>query len=519
MGMTANRRIFLNIVATYGRSLYALAIGLFCGRWTLMALGEVDYGLMGVVGGMICFVSFFNGLMASAVGRFYAYSVGEAQKEGGFEVGLENCRGWFNVALLIHLIIPIVLIVIGYPLGRWAVEHYLVIPHDRIQDCIWVWRFSCLSCFVGMASVPFAAMYQAKQEIAELTIYGFATTTLNAVILYYMVSHPGMWLVNWSAWCCVMSVIPQTLICIFAFVHFKECRICFPYMWNRNRIRAIFIYAGGRFASALAQMLSRQGLVIAVNKLLGPARNAAMSVGNTVVGHASTLMSSCLGALSPAITNAAGRGDDKQMRALSYRLEKLDTFTTLIFAIPLVLEVDNVMVLWLNQPPPESANLCAIILMVSALDRLTDGHWVAIFAKGTVAFFNLCESIGFLFGFICAVIFMWLGFGIASVGYGLLVSCVYAMFVKLILGRRYCCFSIRHWNNRVFLPSVLCTVASVAAGVWVRLVFPASFFRVVLTTLCADSVLVCLTWFLVLDLDERNFLMTQFRKKIGKCIW
>ena len=44
--MTPNRRIFLNIVATYGRSLYALVIGLFCGRWTLMALGEVDCGLM-----------------------------------------------------------------------------------------------------------------------------------------------------------------------------------------------------------------------------------------------------------------------------------------------------------------------------------------------------------------------------------------------------------------------------------------------------------------------------------------
>ena len=44
--MTPNRRIFLNIVATYGRSLYALVIGLFCGRWTLMALGGADYGLV-----------------------------------------------------------------------------------------------------------------------------------------------------------------------------------------------------------------------------------------------------------------------------------------------------------------------------------------------------------------------------------------------------------------------------------------------------------------------------------------
>ena len=36
--MSPNRRIFLNIVATYGRSVYALVVGLFCGRWTLMTL-------------------------------------------------------------------------------------------------------------------------------------------------------------------------------------------------------------------------------------------------------------------------------------------------------------------------------------------------------------------------------------------------------------------------------------------------------------------------------------------------
>ena len=50
--MTANQRIALNVIATYGRSLYALAIGLFTARWALNALGEVDYGLYVVVGGL-----------------------------------------------------------------------------------------------------------------------------------------------------------------------------------------------------------------------------------------------------------------------------------------------------------------------------------------------------------------------------------------------------------------------------------------------------------------------------------
>jgi len=39
--MTANRRIFWNVVATYLRTLNSIAIGLLSGRWTMTALGEV----------------------------------------------------------------------------------------------------------------------------------------------------------------------------------------------------------------------------------------------------------------------------------------------------------------------------------------------------------------------------------------------------------------------------------------------------------------------------------------------
>ena len=40
--MFPDRRIFLNIVATYGRSLSALVCGLFISQWVLAALGKTD---------------------------------------------------------------------------------------------------------------------------------------------------------------------------------------------------------------------------------------------------------------------------------------------------------------------------------------------------------------------------------------------------------------------------------------------------------------------------------------------
>ena len=43
----------MNIVATCGRSLYALVWGLFISLWVLAALGKTDFGVYGVVGGMM----------------------------------------------------------------------------------------------------------------------------------------------------------------------------------------------------------------------------------------------------------------------------------------------------------------------------------------------------------------------------------------------------------------------------------------------------------------------------------
>ena len=54
--MTPNRRIFTNIIATYGRLLYALVCGLFISRWVLAVMGKSEVGLHGVVGGMAVIV-------------------------------------------------------------------------------------------------------------------------------------------------------------------------------------------------------------------------------------------------------------------------------------------------------------------------------------------------------------------------------------------------------------------------------------------------------------------------------
>ena len=345
--MSPNRRIALNILATYGRSLYALVIGLFCGRWALMALGHQDFGLYGVVGGMAVFISFFNELLAMAVSRFYAFSIGEAKANADSEAGLENCRHWFSLAVAIHTIVPLLLIAIGYPVGLWAVRNFLVIPPDRVSSCIVVFHWLCLTCFVSMVNVPFKAMYTAKQYIAELTIYSFVTSTLNVVALYWMVSHPGFWLEKYAAWMAILAVSPHVIICIRALMCFPECRFRIHYCFDRSRFLQLLNYSFWQFFAMMGNLCRTQGIAILINKYFGPKINATMNMALAVSNHSEVLASAMNGAFAPAITTSAGAGDDEYTLKMAYRSCKYGSVLCLMFTLPLLMEIQYVITAWL----------------------------------------------------------------------------------------------------------------------------------------------------------------------------
>ena len=379
--MTPNKRIFINIIASYGRSLLAMFCGIFTSRWVLATLGHVDYGLYGLVGGLTVFVAFFNGVLSGAVSRFYAYSVGKASAEKCANKGLQDCRVWFSLAVILHSIVPIILVVIGYPVGHYVVRYWLVIPVERITACVWVWRFVCISCFVNMVTVPYKAMFEAKQEIAELTVYSVAQSICTVMWAYYMFSCPNHdWLIWYAMAMMVMAVTPQLLIALRAACIFEECHFTGSAWRELRRLAYLGGYAGWQMFGALGMLMRAQGMSLVINHFFGPTVNAAMGVANTINGQANTLSAAMQTAFTPAITNACGADNMPLVRVLSYRACKFGMVLSLIFVLPLSLELDNVMSLWLVEPPKYAAGLCLFVMASLIINKSAVGHMVAISA-------------------------------------------------------------------------------------------------------------------------------------------
>lgn len=516
--MTANRRIFLNIIATYGRSLYALLLGLITARWTLEALGVVNVGILGVVGGLTAFISFFNGLLSAAIGRFFAFSIGHSLVVGRENEGLEECRRWFSIALIVHTIVPAILIVIGYPLGIWAVESFLTIPVDQISSACWVFRFVCVSCLVGMVNVPFAAMYGAKQFIAELTVYSFVTSTLNAIFIYYMVLHPGDWLVKYSFWTMLIAVVPQVIICLRAVQVFPECRFRLRYCYDWQRIKEIMSYAGWQFFGSMGTLVRSQGMAILVNKFFGPALNTTMNMANNVAGQTETLANSLYGAFGPAIMQNAGAGNKKKMLSLCYGACKYGSLLLLLFAIPLSVEIRYVLRIWLKNPPElmaESTILCMVYLLLGQLVRgvdlaiLADGKFVGKFMFRVGGYMILTLPVAFAFVY-------WLKAGFLSVFVVLVVFRTLVSFITMPIAKEAVEFSAFDWIRKVLMPvGGLVTVAVSVANV-VHWVMPESFVRLCCVAIVSICIVLSLGFMMVLDRQEKTFVLSRIKQRIGK---
>ena len=503
--MTGNARIVLNILATYGRSLYSLALGLFTARWALRALGQEDYGLMGVVGGLAGFIAFLNSLMASAVARFYAVNVGKESVAEDKGAALEEARAWFTTAVILHTVLPALLMAAGYPVGIWAVRHFLEIPPGRLADCVWVFRFVCASTFVAMVCVPVQAMYTAKQYIAELTVYSFSTTTLNACFLYYIVTHPGVWLAKYAFWTCLLAIAPQTIIAARGAWLFPECRLR-PVAggWGR-RIGELARFAGWQMFGSLGVLLRVQGIQVLLNKYFGPRVNSAMKVANDVNGHTQSLAMSMVGAFQPAIVTAYGAGNFERMRILAYRACKFSMLFVLVFALPLGLELGEVLRLWLGNPPPYAHGLCLCMFAVTVIDQSSVGHMMAVNARGKIALYQAFLGGSLLMTLPLAWLFLAMGNGVYSVGMALLATTVVCAWGRVGFARGLVGMSAWYWLRRILLPVGGVAVASLAVGSFPRMWLSPSWTRMVVTAAACEVPFLGMTWWVLFDGQERKY--------------
>ena len=104
MSQADNQRIYKNTLLLYIRMGISMLISLYTSRIVLQVLGEEDYGIMAVVGGITSLFTFMNGALSEASSRFITFELGKNN--------LTSLKKTFNAAFINHLILSFIILIL-----------------------------------------------------------------------------------------------------------------------------------------------------------------------------------------------------------------------------------------------------------------------------------------------------------------------------------------------------------------------------------------------------------------------
>lgn len=369
-----NKRIAKNTIMLYIRMGVSMVVGLFTTRIVLQALGVDDYGIYGLVGGIVVFMSFVNGAMSAATGRFIAYELGR-DTEG-------RLKETFISAFWIHIAIALVIMIVAETVGLWFLYNKLVIPPDRMQAAFWVFQFSILTAIVSITQVPYNASVVAHEDLNVFAIVEIINSFVKLGIAYLLLTCTSDRLILYASLLFLDSFIVACYYRIYCLRHYKECHI--KLIYDKKITRSMFSFCLWDLYGNLCAVGKDQGLAFIINIFFGVALNAASSIACTVSGILSGFTSNITAAVRPQIIKKYASSQIKSMLALLCNAIKYNILLQACVSIPLIFECNYVLTLWLGKVPPYASVFCQIMLTASILRTAIILLNIAISSTGVI---------------------------------------------------------------------------------------------------------------------------------------
>ncbi len=387
--MSDNSRIAKNSGILYARLIITSALGLFSSRIVLQSLGSPDFGLYNVVGGIVVMINLFNIAMISTSFRFIAFEIGKGNVSGVNKV--------FNVSLIIHACLALVVVLLAETLGSYYIHQFLNVPADRIPDAMFVFRLSVLATVFSIVSVPFQGLITAQEKFFVRSLIEIIQVVLRLaaaiMLIYYGANRLRLY-----------SVLTAVAIAVTSILYIAYCRrkytsiVLWHFQTDKAKYREMIGFSGWIIVGAAGYIGKVQGAALIINFFFGTILNATFALANQV-NHFVLLFSRNLGqAAVPQITKSYSSGNlDRTMQLVCY-MPKYTFFLMLLPALPILLETEYLLDLWLDKVPEHTILFCQLMILGALIDCLSTGIQAAVEATGKIKYFHICRSVILLSG-------------------------------------------------------------------------------------------------------------------------
>lgn len=369
---SSNRSIAKNTGMLYIRMLLTMIVSLFTSRVILKTLGVTDFGIYNTVGGIVGFLSFINGALATGSSRFITFELGK----GNFE----KLKRTFSTTLTIHFFLALLIILTAETFGLWFLYNKLIIPPERFEAALWCFHLSMVAAAVTLTQVPYNAVIMAHEKMDIYAYISIVEVFAKLAIVYMLYIGSYDKLILYAILYLILNVSLSLFYRGYCIRHFLETKYKFVIDWPI--LREIGKFSGWSLIASVSVALKNQGVLIILNMFFEPFVVSARAISLQVNGVVNQFVNNFRAAVNPQIVKRYAVGEYESSKSLLLDSAKYSYYLIFLLGMPIFFTADKLLQLWLDVVPDYTAVFLRLVIIQNLFAVFDTSFYTALYAKG-----------------------------------------------------------------------------------------------------------------------------------------
>lgn len=433
-------------------------IGLYTSRLAVHLLGLESFGLYGALVSIVVFIGIFHTSLYITAERFLTYYLGLGD--------VNKLKLNFQNLLFFYLILCLLIVILSETAGLWYVKSHLtintlsVLSREKTNYAVVAFNFFLLNYIFFILRQPYQILIQAHEKWTTYSTISIAENLLKLILLLLLmrIGTASDNLPYYAAMLMIVSFTGFIASMFYALINFPESGIKPSYEKKFFHELKHFYFAD--LYSTLALGFQKNAIALLQNKFFGTLANASITVTEQLQIGLNGLTESFTTALKPKLTKNLAVKDNRELLLLLTVGAELGAMLLLLFAIPIYLQTNFILTLWLKTVPPYAEIFVHIVLITMLLDAFFIPLQHTVFSTGKIKQVSLALGSFRLLSFFLAW-FMFIAGMPAYTSYLLILFCSFMFYAVLIkLAKKM----IPHFN---YLPFTKCFIKPFLIGIFI----------------------------------------------------
>jgi O-antigen/teichoic acid export membrane protein len=506
-----NKRIAKNTLFLYVRTIVIMLVSLYTSRVVLDVLGETDYGIYNVVGGIVVMFSFINYALATATQRFLSFSIGKKDYDEVSRI--------FSMSLTTYVFTIFVIALLAETLGLWFFYEKMNIPAERITAAAWVYHTSILVFCVKILRVPYHSSIISYERMSFYAYVSIVEAILNLIIVYALIYFNSDYLIEYSILLLVVAILVNICYITYCKRYFTTCN--YRFFWDKELFVKLFSFSGWSMLGGVANVASNQGLSIILNIFTNVVVNAAMGIASTVSSAVNTFVSNFQTAFVPQLVKTYSADDHQSFIRLISNSSRFSYYLIFILGVPFIFFCKEILAVWLVEVPGFTLEFTQLLLVYCMIDALSGPLWYSVQATGKIKNYQIVMALLIIINLPIAYFLLKLGYSpVWAVAVRVIIN-VIAHLARIIYLRFLIDFPYKTYLREVMLNAFLITMIGCPISYYIHTLYKGSFISLVITFILAIILNIIIVVLCGLRQNEKKQIVSYIRNKFiryEKCV-